>query len=51
MNSQLGSNSPESHNAWDKKGVAPQTFELYANEPLIAFLQRIIHFSVRILAV
>jgi uncharacterized membrane protein (DUF373 family) len=51
MNSQLGSDSPESHNALDKKGVTPKTFELYANEPLIAFLQRIIHFSVRILAV
>ncbi len=51
-NTGQGSNHPEEGNTgMDKEMIAPQGLEAQAGEPLIGFLQRIIHFAVRIMAV
>lgn len=52
MNSQSESNTPRDSNAGpDEQIIASHGSEWHGNEPLIAFLQRIIHFAVRVLAV
>ncbi len=43
--------SRQSQTAGEEKHLASQGLEPHAGEPLIAFLQRIIHFSVRMLAI
>jgi len=52
VNSQPESGHPKkSNNDKDEEVLAPQGLESPPSEPLIAFLQRIIHFAVRVLAV
>lgn len=52
MNSQPESErSKKSNNDKDEEVLAPQGLESSPSEPFIAFLQRIIHFAVRVLAV
>jgi uncharacterized membrane protein (DUF373 family) len=50
MNSQPEADGHQSQAASNEM-IAPHGLEPYADEPLIALLQRIIHFSVRILAI
>lgn len=51
MNPQPEADGPRKHGVSNEAMIGTHGVGIYADEPLIAFFQRIIHLSVRILAI